>query len=120
MIHTEVQKEYRKILSEEHKGREIGRLTILQKISHLMGFHNFLNSIDTGECEYRFQGPWDRWITKFTIYKCGDCGRSFKMPAGNFNEMKMEARIYQMTMAAVKKFEKEGKFKESIELLKIK
>jgi hypothetical protein len=89
------------------------------KILHWFGCHNFLNSVDTGDYKFEYQSAWDLMITKFTKYKCLDCGRYFYYPAGSFEEEKMRETTYKMTMETVNFLIKKGKYNEAIDILKI-
>ena len=88
------------------------------KIKHLLGFHDPLTCKETGEIKFEYQGAFDLMITKFTQYQCG-CGRKFWMPAGSFEEWKMQEITYRMILNAVKELEKRGEYDEAVELLKL-
>ena len=87
------------------------------KISHLLGFHDPISCVETGEIKFEYQNLFDVMITKFTEYQCG-CNRKFWMPSGSFFEWKMQELTYRMTLQAIDVLKKQGRIDEAIELLK--
>ena len=87
------------------------------KLSHFLGFHNPLVSVETGEIRFKYQNPFELFITKYSQYQC-ECGRQFWMPKGSFEEWRLAEQTYKMTLCVVKELEKQGRYNEAIDLLK--
>ena len=64
-----------------------------------MGMHNFTRCEEYGdfgmggETKVDYNSPWAMFGTKYTRYKCLDCGRKFWYPKGDFEMRKATDKL---------------------------
>lgn len=89
------------------------------KIKHLIGFHNLLNSRQVEGERIRVPNPWGIFVVKESRFECGDCGRRFWMPMGNFLELRTEKWLTEEALRVSDELWKQGRYEDAIEVLKV-